>query len=277
MSSAAYGQAPGPRSGVVRQHLRILGQLARIGVLRKSQFTVEFWCQVVMDCLWYAAHVAVFEVLYVHTREIVGWKREDFRVLLGFLFVSDAFMMIWLGQLWRFGRDVKDGALDPYRVRPASTFVLYGFGQFSPEGCVNMAFALSYLVYGITVARPEAGLTTALIALAAIALSLWARVALAAWFALLDLRFVGSELGHFLRELLGAAHDRPFDLFGKRLRMFLLYVVPLGALTQIPASFVLGRYSLLEAAGILAWLAVVGALVIAAFGRALRRYESAMS
>ena len=42
------------------------------------------------------------------------------RVLLGYLFVSDAFMMVWLGQMWRFGRDVKDGALDPVRVRPAS-------------------------------------------------------------------------------------------------------------------------------------------------------------
>ena len=261
---------------VVRQHLRVLTQLARIGVLRKSQFTVEFWCQVVMDCFWYAAHIAVFEVLYVHTHEIAGWRREDFRVLIGFLFVSDAFMMIWLGQLWRFGRDVKDGALDPYRVRPASTFVLYGFGQFSPEGCVNMAIAFSYLVYGIAIARPDAGFALGLTALCAIALSLWARIVLAALFALLDLRFVGSELGQFLREALGAVHDRPFDLFGKRARMFLLYVLPLGALTQVPASLVLGRYSLLEGALCVAWLLGLGVLTIAAFERALRRYESAM-
>jgi ABC-type uncharacterized transport system permease subunit len=231
---------------------------------------------VVMDCFWYAAHVSVFEVLYAHTGDIAGWKREEFRVLLGFLFVSDAFMMIWLGQLWRFGRDVKDGAIDPYRVRPASTFVLYGFGQFSPEGCVNMLFAFGYLVYGIGVARPDAGLMVVVLTVLAIGVSLWARIVLAALFALLDLRFVGSELGRFLRETLGAVHDRPIDLFERRTRLFLLYVVPLGALTQVPASLVLGHYDLVEGAAAVTWLGIVGALLIAGFGRALRRYESAM-
>jgi ABC-type uncharacterized transport system permease subunit len=263
-------------ASVVRQHSRILVQLARIGMRRKSQFTVEFWCQVLMDFCWYAAHIGVFEVLYVHTHEIAGWKREDFRVLIGFLFVSDAFMMIWLGQLWRFGRDVKDGALDPYRVRPASTFVLYGFGQFSPEGCVNMLMAFGYLLYAIAVAIPDAGLTTALVAACAVALSLWARIVLAALFALLDLRFVGSDFGQFLREGMGAIHDRPFDLFGRRTRLFLLYALPLGALTQVPASLVLGHYSPLEGTLCVLWFVEMGWLTIRAFTAGLSRYESAM-
>ena len=99
-------------------------QFARVGVVRKSQFRVEFWFQVIMDCLWYATHVGVFEVLYMHVSEIAGWDRDEFRVLLGYLFVSDAFMMVWLGQIWRFGRDLKDGELDPFRVRPAATLFL---------------------------------------------------------------------------------------------------------------------------------------------------------
>ena len=37
------------------------------------------------------------------------------------------------------------------------------------------------------------------------------------------------------------------DIFGPRLRLFLLFVIPVGALTQVPASIVLGRYSALEA------------------------------
>jgi ABC-type uncharacterized transport system permease subunit len=125
----------------VLHYMRIAGALARVGIVRKSQLQMEFWCQVIMDCLWYASHVAVFEVLYAHVTDIAGWSRDEFRVLIGFLFVSDAFMMIWLSQMWRFGRDLKDGKLDSFRVRPVSTLFIYGFQTFSLEGCMNMLFA----------------------------------------------------------------------------------------------------------------------------------------
>jgi ABC-type uncharacterized transport system permease subunit len=170
------------------QHLRIAAELARVGVVRKSQFKVEFWCQVIMDFLWYVSHVAVFEVLFLHAPEIAGWNREHFRVLLGFLFVSDAFMMIWLGQMWRLGRDLKDGKLDPYRVRPASTLFLYGFQQFSLEGCVNMSMALGYLVYGASVALH--GLTPPALLLIGfgIVLCCWVRIVVVTLFSILVLK-----------------------------------------------------------------------------------------
>jgi ABC-type uncharacterized transport system permease subunit len=258
------------------QHGRIALQLARVGVVRKSQFRVEFFCQVLMDFVWYAAHVAAFEVLYLHTPDIAGWNREHFRVLLGFLFVSDAFMMIWLGQFWRFGRDLKDGKLDPFRVRPASTLFLYGFQQFSLEGCVNMAMALGYLVYGTALAAPGFSAELAAIVLFAIALSFWVRVVVVTLFSILEMWVLGSDISRFFHDLFHATTDRPVDVFNARMRSFLLYIVPVGALTQLPAAIVLGRYSLLEGAAASAWLAVLGLIVFAAWNRSLRRYESAM-
>ncbi len=258
------------------QHLRIAWQYARIGVIRKSQFKVEFWSQVLMDCCWYGAHVAVFEVLYSHVTDIAGWNREQFRVLLAFLFVSDAFMMIWLGRMWRFWRDVKDGRLDPFRVRPASTLFLYGFQEFSVEGCVNMAIALAYLTYAV--ARASVHVTVARVAmtLVAILLSWWVRTLILTLYAIVDLWMVGSDAGRFLQEMLHATADRPADVFGARLRTFLLYVIPVGALTQVPAALVLGRYG--WGGGLLAvgWLVALGLAVFAAWNASFRRYESAM-
>jgi ABC-type uncharacterized transport system permease subunit len=258
------------------QHLRIARELARIGVVRKSQFRIEFACQVIMDCLWYASHVGVFEVLYMHTGDIAGWSRQDFRVLLGFLFVSDAFMMIWLGQMWRFGRDVKDGKLDPFRVRPASSLFLYGFQQFSPEGCVNMLFALGYLAYGVQRALPEITLVTALLTLAAIALSFWARVVVVTLFSMLDLWLLGSDLARFIHDAFHTPSDRPLDIFSARVRLFLMYIVPIGALTQLPASIVLGRFGAVESVASGLWLFALGLLVFASWNRSFRHYESAM-
>jgi ABC-type uncharacterized transport system permease subunit len=197
-------------------------------------------------------------------------------VLLGFLFVSDAFMMIWLGQFWRFGRDLKDGKLDPFRVRPASTLFLYGFQQFSLEGCVNMAMALGYLVYAVAIATSGFSAGLVLVTLFAIALSFWVRVVVVTLFSILELWLVGSDVARFLQDTFHAANDRPVDVFNARIRSFLLYVVPVGALSQLPAAIVLGRYSVLEGAAASGWLVVLGLLVFAGWNRSLHRYESAM-
>jgi ABC-2 type transport system permease protein len=259
----------------VLQHLRILAQLARVGVVRKSQFKIEFWAQVLMDCCWYAAHVGVFEILYQHTREIAGWNREHFRVLLGFLFVSDAFMMTWLGQMWRFGRDLKDGLLDSYRVRPASSLFLYAFAQFSLEGSLNMSLALGYLGYALWRALPGFGLANVPLVFLAIALSCWVRFVILTLFSLPELYVVGSDAARFLQDLLHSTSDRPLDIFERRLRLFLLYIVPVGALTQVPAQLVLGRYRALEGTLACVWLIALGLTVFWLWQRGFRRYESA--
>jgi ABC-2 type transport system permease protein len=258
------------------RYLRILAELARVGIVRKSQLQLEFWCQVIMDCLWYASHVAVFEVLYLHVPSIAGWSRADFRVLLGFLFASDAFMMIWLTQLWRFGRDLKEGKLDPFRVRPASMLVVYGFQQFSPEGCVNMLFALGYLSYGVWNAVPDPSPWTGLALAGCIALCWWSRLVIVTLFGTLEIALVGSDVMRFLSELFLTASDRPLDIFGARLKAFLIYIVPVGAVTHVPAAMMLGRYTALEALGTVLWLIALGILVIYAWHRSFRHYESAM-
>jgi len=260
----------------MQQHLRIAAALARVGVVRKSQFKLEFWSQVIMDCFWYAAHVGVFEVLYSHSPEIGGWNREAFRVLLGYLFVSDAFMMIFLGQMWRFGRDLKDGKLDPYRARPASALFLYAFNQFSLEACLNMLVASAYLVYALVLAVPQISASTVLAALAAVALSFWVRFVLMALFSLAELVAVGADASRFLHDLLHASNDRPLDIFERRLRLFLIYIVPIGGLAHVPAAIALGRYSWQEGLFAVAWLLALGLLVFAAWTRGFRRYESAM-
>ena len=259
----------------IAHYAGIAWQFARVGVVRKSQLQAEFWFQVVMDCVWYGSHVAVFEVLFLHAPSIAGWAREDFRVLLAFLFVSDAFMMIWLGQMWRFGRDLKEGKLDPVRVRPGATFFLYAFQLFSLEGCLNMAIALGYLGYAIVLAVPvTAG--TVWLSVAAVLLCCWARTLVGVLFSLFEIHFVGSDATRLFQETLHATADRPLDIFGARVRAFLTYIVPMGALTPLPAGLVLRRYETVEACLIVAWVGALGVALLYAWHRSFRRYESAM-
>jgi ABC-type uncharacterized transport system permease subunit len=80
----------------------------------------------------------------------------------------------------------------------------------------------------------------------------------------------------FLSELLLSGSDRPLDIFGARVRAFLIYVIPVGALTHVPASILLGRYSGLEAVMAVAWSIAFGVAVAFGWTRAFRSYQSAM-
>jgi ABC-type uncharacterized transport system permease subunit len=260
----------------VLHYLRIAGALARVGIVRKSQLQMEFWCQVIMDCIWYASHVAVFEVLYMHVTDIAGWSRDEFRVLMGFLFVSDAFMMIWLSQMWRYGRELKDGKLDAYRVRPVSALFVYGFQQFSLEGCANMLFALAYLIYAVSIAVPDPSALTVPLFIGCVALCCWARFVIVTLFAVAETMLVGSDVMRFLNELLLSGSDRPLDIFGARVRAFLIYVIPIGGVTHVPAAIMLGRYAWPEALGTAGWLIALGVAVAFGWTRAFRSYQSAM-
>jgi len=263
--------------GSLRRHLALARQFARIGVIRKSQFRVEFLCQVLMDCVWYATHIALFEILLGHSRTLAGWTLGEVRVFLGFVFVADAFQMLWLGQAWHFGRELKDGRLDALRVRPGWPVFLYFFQRFSLEAAVNMAVALSYLGWAAwrvgILGEPSAWLLLPW----ALSLVAWTRTVLTVLYSTAEFYLLHSDAAHFLNEAFTAAADRPLDVFTRRLRAFLLSVVPVGVLTWVPASLLLGRLGPLEGLGHSAWIAAFGLGVFRLWRAGFRRYESALS
>lgn len=260
----------------MNRHVAILGEYARIGIFRKAQLRVEFVSQIVMDCFWYATKIGVFEALFQYTKRIAGWSAPDIRVLLGVVFVADAFMMMWLRQRSRFGRELKDGKLDPLRIRPASSVVVYFFQQFSLEAAFNMAVAFGYLFFGLArhglLSEPRAWLLLPW----AVALAWWSMVVVAVFFALPEFFLTNSDAGNVLQQVFDTASVNPLDVFSSRIRNLLLYFVPVGLVNYVPASILLGRLSMLESLGFTAFMLAFGLLTFRAWRWSFRRYESAM-
>jgi ABC-2 type transport system permease protein len=259
------------------QHLAIAREFVHIGIVRKAQFRLEFVNQVVMDCFFYATHVLSFEFLFLHVDTIAGWTQSEVRVFLGLVFASDAFMMVWHGQSWMLGEDLKKGNLDSVRVRPAWSVFVYMFQRFSLEGLANMSIALGY--FGYACARSDVAPTLDMawrIALAVL-LCWWGRTILVVLFSITEFHFVNADLARLLHNVFSEVTDRPLDVFGARMRQFFVYVLPVGALAHVPASIVLGRIGALEALAVAAFYALLGLGVFRWWKRSFRRYESAMS
>ena len=266
--------------------LRVQRAYTRIGFVRKSQFRWEFINQVVMDVLYYVSFVLTFEILYGlggddgsgAALELAGWTRDEMKVFLGMAFIADALMMTFLGQTWHFGVDLKNGALDSFRVRPGSTAFLYFFQRFSPEGLTNLSIASCWLGYALACAVPE--LTspwhvawTLPIAIATIA---WLRPFLSMAFQLVELWVLDSSVGHFVSNLLTTLGERPLEIYPSLLKRTLLFVVPVAGAAWYPAALVLGRLDPVFAVLYPMVLVAFGLVVMRLFRRGLRNYESAM-
>lgn len=269
--------------------LRVLRGYGRIGWVRKSQFRWEFVNQVVMDVLFYVSFVLTFKMLYglgessdSGSLSLAGWSYAEMKVYLGMAFVSDALMMTFMGQMWHFGVDLKNGALDPLRVRPGPTAFLYFFQRFSPEGLTNLAIAAGWLAYalsgvtglGADAEVPLVRLTWALpLAITVIAVT---QVFVTISYSLVELWLTHSDLGHLASMLFNSLGERPLDVYPNGVQRFLTFIVPVAGTAWYPASLVLGKHGLAMALGFPVALMLFAWVVSRAFRLGLRRYDSAM-
>ena len=200
------------------------------------------------------------------------------KVYMGMAFVADALMMTFLGQQWHFGGDLKNGALDPFRVRPGPTAFLYFFQRFSPEGLTNLVIASGWLVYALSgvVGSQVSGLHLAWTLPAAILVIAWCQAFMSLTYNLVELWVTHSDLGHLFSNLFHSMAERPLDVYPSGVQRFLTFVVPVAGVAWFPAALVLGK---LGTGTLVAFpvVIVVFAWVVARIFRAgLRRYDSAM-
>ena len=265
--------------------LRVLRQYVRIGFIRKSQFRVEFLNQVLMDVCFYLAFIFTFEILYGlgdgrgEALTLGGWTHAEMRVYLGMVFVSDALIMTFLGQNWHFGQDLKNGAIDPFKVRPGPTAFTYFFQRFSPEGLTNLVIAAGWLTCALAGVVPDlVGLAHVLLALPlALAVVAWSQVFLILAYNLGEFWLLNSDIGHLLSMFVSNFGERPLDVYPGGLKRVLTFVVPVAGIAWFPASLVLGRLDPVFVALYPLVLIAFAIVVARTFRRGLRRYESAMS
>jgi len=259
-------------------YVRVARQYTRIGWVRKSQFRWEFVNQVVMDCLYYLSFLLTFQILYGLRDDLTlaGWTRDDIRVFLGMAFVTDAFMMTWLGQSWHFGDDLKAGNLDAFRLRPGPVWFTYSFQRFSPEGLTNMLVAVGLLTYGL-VRHPAIGAADLWLVPLAFAVAFTAQAALVVLLQGLEFWAVNADLSRFFSQIFTQISDRPLDVYPRGVKRFFIWAVPIGALAWFPAGVLVGRHGALFVLGYACLIALFAVAAGRLFARGMRRYESAMS
>ena len=103
-----------------------------------------------------------------------------------------------------------------------------------------------------------------------------AQAAISVAFAAAEFWAVNSDLSRFFGQVVSQVGDRPLDVFPRAMKRFFVWVLPIGALSWMPAGLLVGRFGVGFSLGYTALVVAFAYGVTRLYAFGMRRYESAM-
>jgi ABC-2 type transport system permease protein len=255
--------------------LRLWGLFVAQALSREMEYRLPLWLSFLIDVVWYAVQVGLFELIYLHTPAVAGWSREEMAVFLGTLFTVDALnMALFSTNFWRIPQSVLTGELDFYLLKPVSPFFLVFLRYPNVASFLNLAVALTVLLYGLSMTGVPS-VWSAVAYPVFLVNGLLCMLSFQALIGAVAIRILAAEGIQQTFHILYQFGMKPDSIYTPLVRRILLYVFPMGLVASVPARVVLGKAPLeLIIAGVLI-PPVLLLLSRAAFMRALRFYTGA--
>ncbi len=247
-------------------------------LIREMEFRSHFVLTFVMDLIWYAVQLGLFEVLYLHTTAIAGFTHADMLVFLGVLYITDALdMVLFSSNFWRFPEYIRTGELDFFLLRPMSPAFSTMLRYVNIPSLANLLFAIGFLAFALAIHPAAFPLHQFAAFLLFLGLGTVVSYLLQLCFAALAIFLVATEGIQFVFYNIAQLGDKPDVIYHRTVQRLLYTLFPLALIASVPAQVLLGKLSLMAvwwtipAVGLLLW----GSLRFFAF--ALRHYASVNS
>ncbi len=262
----------------VVRYLRLWGAFLQNCLMREMEFRSHFVLTFIMDILWYAVQLGLFEVLYLHTTAIAGFSHADMLVFLGTLYVTDAIdMVLFSSNFWRFPEYVRTGELDFFLLRPVHPAFSTMLRYVNIPSLANLLFAIGFLLFAISVHPDPFPLDHTLAFLLFLALGTLVTYFLQLFFAALSIFLVATEGIQFVFYNISQLGDKPDVIYHRTFQRMLYTIFPLALIASVPAQVLLGKLTILDIWWTIPLVAVLLWLTLRFFDFALRHYSSVNS
>lgn len=256
---------------------RLFGAIFIMSLKRDLAFRINLLFQFLLAVTATGAALFAVGIVYTRTETLGGWRVGEAIVLIGtFTIVSGLLQTFIEPNVTWFNQRIETGQIDDVLLKPVSSLFLASLGQHSPLALVQIAVGAVVVAWGMSDLGTDPGLANGLawlvLLLASFALTWATRVIvamLALWMPGLALDVAYSGIWQFGRY--------PVTIYRQPVRFALTWVMPLAAITTLPARALTHGVSvpvLLLSLGIGAGAVV---LVCLAWSAGLRRYTSATS
>lgn len=257
---------------------RLIILLWKQSLMREMAYPKNFLFLIVVQIGWFAIQILTIEIIFSHTRSLVGWSQYDALALISiFSMVVGGLRFFFEMSFTQFCADVHDGTFDFYCTRPVDSRLFLSFRRLTLEHIGVIVFNIGLLA--ILIARGMIHVTFSSVFGFIVLLMLGFIIGYCLWFMLTLLIFWSPTIEQFnyLYTSTLTAVRFPLDIYGPTVRRILLTVLPIGFLTVVPAEFLLGIGTLRGIASSVA----IAAMVVGAsqwwWRFAARHYSSASS
>lgn len=260
------------------RYLRLMRTFISNCLTREMEFRGHFFLVFLIDIMWYAVQISVFEVVFTYTEVLGGLERQELYVFLSVLFITDALNMMFVSQnFWRFPSLIATGDLDFILLKPVSTTFLALFRYFNVGSVLNFLTSASLLVWSLYHYTGSIHVLNALLFIVLIICSELLMIAFQLLICTVSIRLINANGIQQLYYSLDTLAAKPDTIYPQQFRSILLTWFPMALLASVPTFTLLGKVSLASSLLAIVITALFFSASVLLFRYNLRAYSGASS
>ncbi len=257
--------------------------LVRAGLREEMQFRANLLIEVAFGLVYQTLGFAFIWVVLGKFQAIGGWTLQEVTLLYGIQLMGQALWSLAFSRIINVQGMVQIGEFDTMLVRPMPIALQFMFGGFRIAILGDVLGAMILLAVGLRTASIDWSLSKVVFLVLAVFGSGLVRGAFELAGSALVFRSLVSGWVQFAADsLFGQFGAYPLDIFARRARQLLTYVIPVAFVAWVPSTVLLDRTDVLPFPVWIAWCTpLLGVVLMAAawwiFLRESRQYQSAGS
>ncbi|MEW2404060.1 ABC-2 family transporter protein [Streptomyces sp. NPDC046862] len=239
--------------------VRIAWRITVLNFRAQLEYRTEFLLMIAIGAIWQVSVIVFATVLLSRFTGMGGWDSSDVLLIPATRMLAHGLFVLVLGRMHYVGRQIQEGKIDTYLVRPMPVYRQVQLSYFPTNAIGDLTVAVGLMVGALS--RSDLDWTAGRISylVAAVIGGMLLEAALFAVVACAALRFPAADYwGRWLEELLGTFGSYPLNVLPKAVGGFLTYGLPLAFVAYFPAAVLTGHG---HDTGVPYWLAALSPLL----------------
>lgn len=226
----------------MRRYLHIFLKCFKFSLVNQMQYKFNFLLMLPVNLVWTMEEILITFILFNYTDTMQGWGKYEFILLIGTYFIVDSlFTSVLLPNIQELSEKIRTGNLDFFLLKPIDTQFL-ALTHRVDVGLVY-AFTIGVAVVTISLLHLDVGwaplrLLVYILFVINGALCFASIVFILGSFAFKTVKvdYVGSIFLTFAQFC-----KKPIDIYPALIKKVMLYLIPLGFVSYVPAAFLLNK------------------------------------
>lgn len=262
------------------RYLRLIGLFAQTSFQEEAAYRANFFLSLMYSALNLITGVLGIYILFSQVQEVNGWDFTDTLSLLGVYLTMGALRNLVFGPsleaLAGMDGDVWSGRLDFTLIRPVNTQFLASFRKWRLFSLIDLGLGVGVLVFAMVRLSQVMTASNLIAFLAALVAGVAILYAILLMFSALVFWSPGVLFTWVFDGLFQMARY-PLGLYPGWLRLVLTWIIPVGIITTLPASALMGMASPTALAAMIVFASLLVLAASALFRYGVRHYKSASS